>query len=352
IVQRAVSSKNTLPILSGILINTEGNCLKLTATDLEIGIECRIPVTVIEEGSVVLPSRFLGDIVRRLPDTKIEITTNRDNYSTSIKYGQSEFTIHGIAADDFPLLPDIQGQETFSIKADIFKNMVKQVVFATSANNNRPVFTGALLTVEKDDLIMVATDTHRLAFKRSFINGGVPQLNVIIPGKTLNEISRIITDDDTEIKMTITSNQILFEGEGICFISRLIEGQFPNYQQVIPQEYKTKVKINTKELMEATERAALLARDGSSVVKLEIKKDKLILSSNTPDIGRAYEEININLEGEEIQIAFNSKYLLDALKVVDIEEIQFKLNGPLSPGVVKPVENDNYIYLILPIRTV
>ncbi|MDA8234326.1 MAG: DNA polymerase III subunit beta [Clostridia bacterium] len=352
IVQRAVSSKNTLPILSGILIKTEGDTLKLTATDLEIGIECRIPVTVIEEGSVVLPARYLGDIVRRLPDTKIEIITNQENFSTAIKYGKSEFTIHGLAAEDFPLLPDIQGQQSFSIKADLFINMIKQVVFATSVNSNRPIFTGALLTVENDDLIMVATDTHRVAFCRSLTNGVNSQLNVIIPGKSLNEISRIMNNDDDEIKMTITDNQILFEGEGICLISRLIEGQFPNYQQVLPQGYKSKVKINTRELIEAAERAALLARDGSSVIKLEIKADKLMISSNTPDIGRAYEEINVNLVGEDIQIAFNSKYLLDALKVIDTEEIYLELNGPLSPGVLKPVNNDNYIYLILPIRTV
>jgi len=353
VVQRAVSSKNPLTILSGILITTEDNTLRLTATDLEIGIECSIPVTVLEPGSVVLPARYLGDIVRRLPDTKIEIITNHENYVTTLRYGQSEFTIHGLAPDDYPLLPDIQGQQSYTVKADLFINMIKQVAFATSTDNNRPIFTGALLTIDDSKLTMVATDTHRLAFRQALLNDGNGQhISVIIPGKTLNEISRIMVSDDSEIKMTVTDNQILFTADGVCLISRLVEGQFPNYQQVIPQGYKSRVRVNVRDLAGATERAALLARDGSSVIKFIVKPDYLIINSNTPDIGHAHEEINISLEGEELQIAFNSKYLLDVLKVIEAEEICIELNGPLSPGVIKNVETDNYIYLILPIRTI
>jgi DNA polymerase-3 subunit beta len=354
VVQRAVSSKNPLPVLTGILLKIKNGQLIFTATDLEMGIECSVPVEVDEEGGVVLPSRYFGEIVRKLPDVRISLAVNKENNNISIKYGQSEFNLLGLPSEDFPILPSIDSESTLIIKQGIFKNMIKQVGFSISTDDNRPVFTGILMEIENGSIRLVATDTHRLAYRSGKIENIELDLvkSVIIPGKTLNELNRIMNSESEELKIAFGDNQIVFEMPGIRLISRLIEGQFPNYKQVIPQGCKTKIKIKTKDLLEATERASLLAKEGSNVIKLNITADKMIINSNSPEIGKIEEQLNIEMEGEEAQIAFNSKYLIDVLKVIDVEELLLELTGSLSPGIIKPLEGEDYIYLILPIRIV
>jgi DNA polymerase-3 subunit beta len=354
VVQRAVSSKNPLPVLSGILIKALNNQLIFTATDLEMGIECSVPVDVVEEGGVVLPSKYFAEIVRKLPDIKISFAVNKENNNASIRYGQSEFNLLGLSSEDYPILPSIDSDSTLVLKQDLFKNMIKQVGFSVSSDDNRPVFTGILMEIEDGNVRLIATDTHRLAYRSGKIENLESNLvkSTIIPGKTLNELNRILTGEGENLKIAFGENQIVFEMPGIRLISRLIEGQFPNYKQVIPQGCKSKIKIRTKELLEAAERASLLAKEGSNVIKLNITNDKMIISSNSPEIGQIEEQINIEIEGEEAQIAFNSKYLIDVLKVIDVEEILLELTGSLSPGIIKPVEGEDYIYLILPIRLV
>lgn len=353
-VQRAVSNKNPLPILSGIHLITDGNNLKFTATDLEIGIECIIPVTVIEEGSVVIPAKYIIEIARKLPDTKIEIIANNETNLTTIKYGNSEFNIVGGKGEDFPSLPTIESDFNYILSIDLFKNMIRQVVFATSMDDNRPIFTGVLLDIEEDNIVLVGTDTHRLAFRKGKINKEEinNQVSVVIPGRTLNEVSKLANNNDEKIVITITENQILFKLNDICIISRLIDGHYPNYKQVIPNDFNTKLRVKTKDLLEAVERASLLAKESSNIVKININENKLIINLNSPDVGRIHEEINIFNNGESNQIAFNSKYIIDVLKVIDAEEIYIEMKGSLSPGIITPVDNDNYLYLILPVRTV
>lgn len=354
VVQRAVSSKNPLPILSGILLKAGNGNLTFTATDLEMGIECIVPVSVGQEGGVVLPARYFGEIVRKLPDLKIDVEVNRENYSTQIEYGHSEFNLLGLSPEDFPILPTIDSDSTLTIKQDLFKNMIKQVSFATSADDNRPIFTGILMEVEDSEVKLVATDTHRLAYRTSMLESGQTEnvKSVIIPGKTLNELNRIMTGDAENLKIAFGENQVVFEMPGVRLISRLIEGQFPNYKQVIPQGCKTKIKVKTRDLLEASERASLLAKEGANVIKLTVSEGNMMINSNSPEIGKIEEQLAVEMEGEETQIAFNSKYLIDVLKVIDAEEILLELTGSLSPGIIKPVEGDNYIYLILPIRVV
>lgn len=354
VVQRAVSSKNPMPILSGILVKTVNGQLVFTATDLEMGIECSVPVAVQEDGGVVLPARYFGEIVRKLPDVKISLDVNKENSNTLIRYGQSEFNLLGLSPEDFPILPAIDSDSTLVIKQDIFKNMIKQVGFATAADDNRPIFTGILMEIENDDIRLVATDTHRLAFRSGKTESGSIQLekSVIIPGKTLNELNKIMNGDSEELKIAFGENQLVFEMPGIRLVSRLIEGQFPNYKQVIPQGCKTKIKIKTRELLDAAERASLLAKEGANVIRLNVSEGNMVISSNSPEIGKIEEQLAVEMEGEETQIAFNSKYLIDVLKVIDAEEILLELTGSLSPGIIKPVEGDYYIYLILPIRIV
>ena len=353
-VQKAVSLKNPLPILSGILLKAEGNKLTFMATDLDIAIKCSVPVSVIEEGSVVLPAKYLGEMVRRLPDTQIKIETDKDNYSTIVNYGSSEFNLLGSSSEQYPTMPDIESETKFAIKQDLFRNMIKQVSFATSMDDNRPVFSGVLLEKEGAELRLIATDTHRLSFRRGLTGeeGGEQQVNVIIPGKTLNEVNRIMSDEEKDLTITLGENQVVFETEDVKIISRLIAGQFPNYKQVIPQGCKTKIKVRTKELLESAERASLLAKEGTNVIRLTINQHEIIINSNSPDIGKIHEQMPALMEGEETQIAFNSKYLIDVLKIVDAEESLLELSGSLSPGIVKPVNGENYIYVILPVRIV
>lgn len=355
VVQRAVSAKNPLPILSGVLLNAENNKLKLTATDLELGIECIVPINSNTDGAVVLPAKYLGEIVRKLPDAQVDVFCDPETNLTTLKYGQSKFSMHGFSADEYPLIPALDSDHTFVIKQELFRNMIKQVTFATSSDESRPIFNGVLFEVEEDTLRLVATDTHRLAFRSGLVNEtSTPEekMTALIPAKALNEIVRIMPPDVENIRIAFSSNQVIMEMGHIRLISRLIEGQFPNYKQVIPQGCKSKIKLKTKDLLEAVERASLLARDGSNVIKILVQADTLVINSNSPEIGTIHEELPIFLEGDETQIAFNSKYLIDVLKVADAEEIIVELTGSLSPGIIKPVEGDNYLYLILPVRTV
>ncbi|MEG6617228.1 DNA polymerase III subunit beta [Peptococcaceae bacterium 1198_IL3148] len=350
-VQRAVSPKNPLPILSGIMFHADNDTLKVTATDLEIGIECYVPVTTIESGSVVIPARYITDIVRKLPDVPIDLITDDSNNTILLKYSNSEVNLHGINAEDYPSFPTVENDVSIEIAAPALKEMLRQVLFAASTDENRPVFTGILFEIKNNNLSLVATDTHRLALRKQILNGDTPDSKVIIPGRTLSELVRIMGNSDESVKITLGGNQALFTLKDTVLVSRLIEGQFPAYDQVVPKNYKSRLRVRVKDLLESTERAALLTASGKQTIKLSCQQDLLLITANT-EIGGIHEEVNSYLEGEPMQIAFNASYLTDVLRAIGKEEIYFELNGPLSPGVIKPVEEDNYLALILPVRTV
>ncbi len=351
IVQKAVSSKNPLPVLTGILFKTEGNTLKLTATDLEVGIECHVPVTTIEEGAVVIPAKYITEIVRKLPDVPIDMTSDDQNNIVTIKYNTSEAMLNGFNVDEFPAFPKVESEINFNLSAQELKEMLKKVIFAASVDENRPVFTGILFEIKDNVLTLVATDTHRLALKNLNLNKTLSSVKAIIPSRTLSELIRIIGSTDDTISITIGESQALFKLKDITLVSRLIEGQFPAYEQVIPSEHKSRVRVKVKELLDSTERAALLTRSGSQIIKLNVQQDLLTITANT-EIGGIHEEIKVYLEGDPMQVAFNAVYLTDVLRVLDQEEIYFELNGPLSPGVIKPINQNDYLSLILPVRTV
>ncbi|AEF92907.1 DNA polymerase III, beta subunit [Desulfotomaculum nigrificans CO-1-SRB] len=347
--QRGVSAKNPLPILSGILFIAKNNSLELHATDLEMGIQCTIPANVQEEGSIVLPARYLGEIVRRLPDAPIQIDATQGN-NAIIRYGQSEITINGYDAQEFPVLPNPQGKGSLSIPEEDLKEILRQVLFATSTDENRPVFTGVLMENNNGCLRLVATDTHRLALREENIGNDIEDISVIIPGKALNELARVIGAPDRNVTISLGDNQVIFSMEDTRLVSRLIEGQFPNYRQVIPRGYKTRLRMRTKELLESVERASLLARVGSQIVRLAIEEEKVIITANT-EVGRIHEEVPVFLDGETTAISFNAVYLIDALRAIGSDNIYLDLSGPLSPGILRPVEEDNYLSLVLPVRT-
>lgn len=351
-VQKAISNKNTIPILSGIYLKAEKNKLFFRATDLEIGIECQVPVNVIEEGNIVLPAKHFSELVRKLPNTKITIAYREDIVGVNINYDDAEVDLKGWPGEEFPVMPDLEREYEYELDTNVIKSMIKQTLFATAADDSRPIFTGALVEVTDNNINMVTTDTHRLALRSGkIINKMDKGINLIIPGKTLSEISRIIKDEDEIIKIKGNNNQISFATGEARIISRIIEGKFPNYKQVIPQDYKTFLKVKTKALQETIERANLFSseKDGTSIIKITVDNNSLQVTSKS-EIGKVEEKMPIFMEGDNLEISFNAKYLLDALKVMDAEDLDINLTGSLSPGIIKPGNNGNYLYLILPLR--
>ena len=350
-VQRAVSSKNTLPILQGILIKAEQQSLQFAATDLEMGIRCEVPAQVIEEGIMVVPAKLFTEVVRKLPDTTI--TLEERDKAITISYHQSEIILNGYDPEEFPLLPDLLDPISFTLTTTIFKNMIRQTVFSCAIEENRPVFNGTLLQIEGSSIRLVATDTHRLAYSIAEIpNPEESNFSGIIPAKTLSEIYRLLRDEDEVLTINFSNNQVVFQFGSIYLVSRLIEGVFPNFKQVIPQTCETKVKLPVRSFLEAVERASLLSRDknGANIIRINVENNELRIDQ-TSEFGKISEQINIELEGKDVMIAFNAKFLIDALKVINSEQIIFELSDPFSPGVMRPLDDPNYLYLVLPVRT-
>ncbi|MCB8816815.1 DNA polymerase III subunit beta [Desulfosporosinus shakirovi] len=350
-VQRAVSNKNPLPVLQGILIQADNQSLQFAATDLEMGIRCDVPAQVTEKGTMIVPAKLFTEVVRKLPDTTI--TLEEKDQQITIGYYQSEIILHGYDPEEFPLLPDLIEPLSFELPTIIFKNMIKQTIFSCAAEENRPVFNGILLQIEGTNIRLVATDTHRLAYIISEItNSGESRFSGIIPSKTLSEIYRLLRDEDEVLNISYSSNQVVFQFGSIYLISRLIEGQFPNYKQVIPQTCETKVYLSVREFLDAVERASLLSRDksGANIIRINVENNELRIDQSS-ELGKISEQIGIEMEGNDVRIAFNAKFLIDALKVIDSDRILFELSGPFSPGVMRPLDNPNYIYLVLPVRT-
>lgn len=349
IVQKAVSSKSTLPILKGILIEAYDQKLRLVGTDMEIGIDHIMDANIIEEGSIVVDSKLFGEIIRRLPDSKVEVSL-QDNNQLLIKCASTEFNILSLDSSEFPELPYVEEDETHEMNQELFKNMIRQTVFAIAQEETRPILTGVLMEIEDDSLSMVALDGYRVALRRGKIEGHLNN-KVVIPGKTLNEINRIMGGEEGKtVKISLTNSHALFSVGNTRLISRLLEGEFINYKQILPKEFKSRVKVSSKRLLDSIERASLLGKEGrNNLVKFIITDYKMIINSNS-ELGNVHEEIEIELEGEDIQIAFNSKYCIDALKVIDDEDVYLEFTTNLSPGIIKPITSDNTIYLVLPVR--
>lgn len=349
IVQKSVSSKTTLPILKGIYIEAQDQRLKLIGTDLEIGIENQIEADVMEEGAVVVDARLFSEIIRKLPDEQIELKL-QDNQQLLIRCPHTEFNILCYSAADFPDLPVIEEDEVYQLSQELFRDMIRQTVFATSQEDSRPILTGVLMEIDEKSLTMVALDGYRVALRKGKIDA-TGFHKVVVPAKTLNEVSRIMnTDEEMPISITLRDNHGLFTLGNTRLISRLLEGEFINYHQILPKEYKSKVRVKTKGLLGSIERASLLAKEGKyNLVKFAITDEKLVVTSNS-ELGQVYEEIAIQLEGADLEIAFNSKYLIDVLKVIDEEEVYLEFTSSISPGIIRPVNNDHHVHLVLPVR--
>lgn len=347
IAQRGISSRSTLQILDGILIEASNNRLKLTGTDLEISIETFVDCEVLEEGSIVVNSRIFGDIVKKLPAGLIHIEVVNNNIN--IRCGNSEFNIAGNPGEDYPELPLIVESETFSLPTDILKAVIKQTVFATSQDETRPSLTGVLLEISNGQISFVALDGYRLALKKLPTNSDL-STKAIILGRSLNELNKILEDTEEDLKINIASGHIVFNLGDTIVYSRLLEGQFFNYRDIIRDDHKTRVIVNRKQLQDSLERASLLAKEEkANLVKLNVSDNRVVIRSNS-EIGNVYEEMESIQNGDNLNIAFNSRYLLEGIKVIDTERIELNFMGSLNPCIINGVEDDSYIYLVLPVR--
>lgn len=348
-VQRAVSSKNTLPILQGIKLRTEGGNLWFEATDLEIGIRCQVPVNIQEEGQVVLPAKLFSEIARKLPDTEIKIESKDNNIN--IYYDNSNFAVNGYDPEEYPEIAEIPSTDVIEIPGSLFKSMIKQTIFACAMEETRPVFTGILLHIEKENISLVSTDTHRLAYSKALIPENDKEFKGILPSKTMQEIYRLLNDDEV-LTIKFNNSRVIFKFNSIQILTRLIEGQFPSYKQVIPQSCNTKLLINTRKLIDTVERASLLSKDNylkTNTVRFKIE-NSLININQYSEMGKISEQIEIDQEGEDVAISFNAKYVLDILKVVETENIVMETSGSFSPCIFRPENDDNYLCLVLPLR--
>lgn len=360
-VNKAVATKSTIPILEYIKLELTNDLLKVVGTNMELGIEITIPretketinFTVFKEGSICLKAKYITDIIRKLSGDSIEIEVT-NNYLTNIKSNNSEFNIHGLDSDEFPRLPKIKEENIFSIPSDLLRTMIRQTVVAVSSEETRPVLTGIKWTLVDGILTFVATDSHRLAMRE--VNVEVEKDynfdNIIVPGKSLTELIKILEDNDVLVDIIISNNQLLLKIDNILFYSRLIEGQYPDVTRIIQQQAKTFLHIDKKQFLESLDRATLIARENkNNEVKMSIKENLVNISSNSTEIGKVEEQIiPINVTGDDLLIAYNARYVLDALRIIDEEEIEIQFTGAMSPFIIRQKDFEKYLYLVLPIR--
>ena len=349
IVQRAVSSRNPMPIMSCVHLETTGNVLNVTTTDLEFGIRCSLQVDTLIDGAAAIPSKYISSLMGKLPvgniDVKCDISTNTSTFS----YGDSEMALNGFPAEEFPLFPELPVKPTLRLKQNIFKRMLKRVLFAVSNDERRPVFTGVNITVDEEGtLSMVATDIRKLAVSQEKVDDTNGQIiNIIVPGKTLNEVFKIIDAVDDEFEVYLTENKVFFTLDNICIMSRLIVGQFPNYKIVIPPNYVCELRSKISELLDAAERASLLIDTRRNVFNIRFQPEQLLLYFYT-ESGRIREEISTDFSGDPLDVGFNIRFFIDLLRSMDTEEVIIKISGHDSPAVFQPVDDHSYFSILVP----
>lgn len=350
VVQKVVSPRSPLPVLSGVLFEAKDGRLTLTGSDMDLTIQCAVDVDVEEEGSIVLPVRYIASLIRHLPDVPIHFYTLPESTSTIITYGSSQVNIHGFDAEQYPSLPQVEGAVRFSLPQELLREALRQVLFAVSTDDARPVFTGVLLQLRPEEVRLVATDTFRLAMRRLPVSEPFPRsMDLIVPGKALSELARLADNEEDQVEIVCGENYIFFLVNNIKISSRLIAGQFPMYEQVIPREFVTKVRLATREVLEATERASLLVKDNLPVIQFTIQENRCIISVQT-QAGWIREEVEALVEGEPLEIWFNARFITEGLRALGSEEAALELTGPLSAAVLRPPGEESYLSLLLPAK--
>lgn len=350
IVQNAISTKNTLPILSNLLIEALDNDIKVTATDLDLGISSTIPSKAKTMGSITIPAKKLIDIIKELPENQPISVQLKKNNTIIINCGKVNFKIVGLPKEEFPNLPEFKNKESIKIKQKDLKEALSLTVFASSKDETRYVLNGVLFVVEQDTITLVATDGRRLAKAKAQLSETTKlEKHVIVPTKTITEVLKMLKDDG-EVDIVFSETQILFNLGKTKIISRLVEGEYPNYEQVIPKEISNKIKINRKNLLSAAKRASIFTSQESLAVRVDIEKNKMTLSKNTPYIGEVKEELDVEYSGKNIALGFNPLYLIELLKTLDIADIELEVDDADKPGAIRVGET--YVYVVLPMQLV
>ena len=348
-----VASKTTMPVLEGILIQTNDKEVKLTTYDLEIGIEYIIECDVTEQGNTVVNATMFSEIIRKLPDTDITISLNENNL-LEIECEGSLYKLATMNPEEFPELPKIDVENSIELEQKSLKEMIRKTIFAVSTEENRPIFTGCLFEIKNNRLNVVAVDGFRLAWKTKALKEAVKDFVAVIPGRTLNEINKILLDSFDIVKIGVNKNQALFEMENCKIVTRLLDGEFLNYSSVIPENWETRIRVDRKNIQDCFERISLISasaieKEKKYPVKVCVDIGKVIISC-TNQTGDAKEEIYCATEGQNLEAGFNPKYFLDALRAIDDPEIYVDFGTSISPCIIRPIDDGDYIYMILPIR--
>jgi DNA polymerase-3 subunit beta len=355
VVSRAVSARSTLPVLNNVLLRTEDGGLKLTATNLEIGMTYWVPGKIDTGGSLTVPARLLTDIVAGLPANERVDLELQAQETLHIQAGRFETHVKGIDAEEFPAIPSAGERPTTRIPQNVLRRALEEVTFAAATDEARPILTGVLARFEGNQLTLAAADNYRIAVKTIPVLDAVEETSVVVPARSLHELSRVLadTDDPIDLVLSPSRNQILFHLEGIDLVSRLIDGQFPNYQQVIPKSYTTRATVDRDQLLKAVRLASLIASSSANIVKLHVGKDAEtgVTVSAAADVGDNKSDVEAQVEGDGTTIAFNARYLIDVLANVATDQFSIELNGPLSPGVFRPVEDGQYVHVVMPVKT-
>lgn len=346
-VQSVVSTRTTLPILSNVLIQGEGNTLKMTTTDLDVGVRCSVEATIDTPGATTLPAKRLFTIIRELPNTEVTFESDTKN-AASIRSGQSFFKILGLPEEEFPPLPKFEGAKTFTLGQQALKDAFKKTSYAISSDETRYVLNGIYCSFKENKLTLVATDGRRLAMVDLDLE--IPpesEGNVIVPAKAVNELQRLLRDEG-EIKISLGENQVAFELNGTLLVSKLIEGNYPNYRQVIPGEAKERIPLERETFLNAVRRVSLLTSEKSNSVKLIFTKNNIDIAANSPEIGEAKESLAVKYGGKDFTIAFNPEFLMAPLRNLTNDEVYLELIDEMSPGVIKI--NTSFLYVLMPMR--
>lgn len=348
-VQRAASTKTAIPAIEGILMVAENNILTLTGYDLEMGITTSIPARIEEEGQLVLNAHMFSETLRKLPGSTVSIDSDSRQIA-SISSGEFESTLIGISAEEYPELPSVSGGYTVTLNQGILKDMVKKTIFSVAIKDSKIVHTGIKFEIEKNHIRLIAVDGVRLAIRNENIEYGGEELSFVVPAKTLSEVVKLMDDDDADIVISVGKRHIVFEIGSYNIISRLLDGEFLNYKAAIPPSTKTVVSVDTKSFLESIDRTSLIITDKiKSPVKC-VFADGMIKISSMTSLGSANDKLSADIDGESCTIGFNNKYMIEALRVCDTDEIKIKLNGAIAPILLVPAEGDSFIFLILPVR--
>jgi DNA polymerase III subunit beta len=347
IVSRAASTRTTVQVLAGVLLRSEDGKLELSATDMEISLRTPLEAEVASEGAVVVPGKLLAELARLLPGEEVSIEHRQGEGVVEIVSGAAVYRIHTYNAEDFPRLPDPAGTTMVPIDAEALLETAAKVSRAASRDESRPVLTGILVRFEGENLVMAATDSYRLAVKETSMSGPGPELDAIVPARALMELGRV-AQGASELQLGLQENQVLFASDGILLTTRRIEGQFPNYHQLLPESFESEVTLPRDELLEVVRRVSVMAQRNAPL-RLRFAEGELTVSAQTQDIGEAHETMPAAFTGDALDIGFNPEFLRDGIESVDGDELRLKLISPLRPAVLQGT-GDDFSYLIMPIR--